>query len=191
MKRKLVVAFLACSLLASIALAQAPPQTPKPAPELKKFDQFVGKWVGEGESKESPFGPAGKYTYTERNEWFPGGFFLVSNSEYKGTMGTGKGMAFMGYDPEDKVYTYNAIDSLGFAVAAKGTLEGDTWTWLSESKMGGKPVKSRFVITMLSPTSQTFKFEMADDKGNWQPIMEGKSNKVTGAKAKAPAKGKP
>jgi Protein of unknown function (DUF1579) len=187
MKRTFVVV-LACSILASLALAQAPPQMPKPGPELKKFDYFVGKWMGVGDSKASPFGPAGKYTYNERNEWFPGGFFLVSHSDYKGPMGAGKGLAFMGYDAEEKTYTYNAIDSMGFAVSAKGKLEGNTWTWLSESKMGGKPVKSRFTINEVSPTSQTFKFEMSDEKGDWQVITEGKSTKGGAVKAKASSK---
>ncbi len=186
--KKIFVVFLACWIVSSIALAQAPPQMPKPGPELKKFDYFVGKWTGKGESKESPFGPAGKFTYSERNEWFPGGFFLVSHSEYKGPMGAGKGLAFMGYAPEEKTYTYNAIDSMGFAVSAKGELEGNTWIWLSESKMGGKLVKSRFTINEVSPTSQTFKFEMADEKGAWQVITEGKATKGAAARAKTPSK---
>lgn len=41
------------------------------------MDYFVGRWTGEGDVKASPFGPAGKFMFTEDKEWLPGGFFLV------------------------------------------------------------------------------------------------------------------
>ena len=61
---------------------------------------------------------------------------------------------------------------------ATGTVEGDTWTWRSDSMMGGKPVKSRFTVKELSPTAYTTKFEMAGAGGAWNTIMEGKTTKI-------------
>ena len=43
--------------------------------------------------------------------------------------------------------------------------------------MGGKLVKSRYVIKQGTPTSYTFKWEMLGDDGPWKPILEGKSTK--------------
>ena len=52
--------------------------------ELKKLDVPVGTWKFEGEVKQSPFGPGGKVSGTERFEWMPGGFFLQMNRDAKG-----------------------------------------------------------------------------------------------------------
>ncbi len=178
MRRALAVPLVAVVVLASVILAQAPPQQPKPGPEHTRIGYFVGKWTGEGEMKESPFGPAGKFTSTEHNEWLPGGFFLVMHSEEKGPMGEGKALAVMGYNSEEKVYTYSAFNSMGMTESAKGRVKGDTWTWRSESKLGGKPMKTRFTIKEVSPTSYTYKFETSADGKTWSTVMEGKATKT-------------
>lgn len=177
-KRGLVVLLVAAWLVAQGALAQAPPQMPTPGPEQKRLGYFAGEWTGEADMKESPFGPAGKMTSTDRNEWFPGGFFLVLHSEMKGAMGDGKGLALMGYNAEEKVYTYYAINNLGMAESAKGTVAGNTWTWTSEAKMGGKMIKGRFIIKELSPTSYNFTWEISPDGQTWSTVMQGKTTKV-------------
>ena len=178
MKRAAAAILLTVCVLASVTLAQAPQQPPKPGPEHKRMGYFVGHWTGEADVKASPFGPAGKSTFTEHNEWFPGGFFLVMHAVEKGPMGEGKGLAVLGYNAEEKVYTHHAFNSMGMAESAKGTVQGDTWTWTSEAKMGGKPVKSRFIIKELSPTSYSFKWETSADGRAWSTIMEGKSTKA-------------
>ena len=178
MKRALAVALVAMCMSAGVILAQAPPPMPKPGPAHKRIGYFVGKWTSEGEMKQSPFGPAGKYTGTDRSEWFPGGFFLVLHSDEKGPLGEFKALAVMGYNPDEKVYTYNAFNSMGMAESSRGTVQGDTWTWLSESKMGGKMTKSRFTIKEVSPTSYTYKFDTSSDGKTWTNIMEGKATKV-------------
>jgi hypothetical protein len=162
-------------LLAMAAVAQMP--MPKPGPELKALDYFAGAWAMEGESKPGPWGPGGKFTGTAKNEWMDGGFFLVGKSEFGGAMGEGKGLAVMGYDPENKMYTYNEFNSMGENVSSKGNLEGDTWTWLTEQKMQGKVMKSRFIFKQLSPTSYTFKFDMAPEGSELATVMEGKATK--------------
>ena len=42
----------------------------------------------------------------------------------------------------------------------------------------GQSVKGRTTITMLSPTQHTVKYEMADGKGGYTTIVEGKAAKV-------------
>jgi hypothetical protein len=44
----------------------------------------------------------------------------------------------MGYNPEEKVYTYYGVDNSGMmaATVAKGTVDGNTWTYTDEAKMG-------------------------------------------------------
>jgi hypothetical protein len=48
-----------------------------------------------------------------------------------------------------------------------------------EDKFAGKAIKGRTTITMLSPTESTSKYEMADGKGGYTTIVEGKATKET------------
>ena len=159
--------------------AQQAGKAPKPGPEHKKLDYFVGKWRGEGDMKESPFGPGGKFTGTETCEWFSGGFFVVCRSEGKGPMGEMKGLGILGYNPEEKKYTYYGIETgMPAGESATGTVQGNTWTWTGQSKMEGKVIKNRYTMKETSPTSYTFKFETSTDGKTWTAVMEGKDTKA-------------
>jgi hypothetical protein len=150
---------------------------PKPAPDLKKLEYFVGTWKSEGDLNPSPMGPGGKMTMTERNQWMDGGFFLTIHSEFTAVMGSGSGMAYMGYDTGKKVYTYDEFNSTGESQHSTGTVEGDTWTWIGEQHLNGNTRKTRFIVKTLSPTSYTFKFELSPDGKIWSTMMEGKATK--------------
>lgn len=167
---------VASLLLIAVASAQLP--VPKPGPELKKLDYFAGTWTSDGDVKPGPMGPGGKMTMTQEGKWMDGGFYVVVHSAYKsGAMGDGSGTAFLGYDPQDKVYTYDEFNSQGEAVHAKGTVDGDTWTWNNDMKMGPQTAKGRFTEKILSPTAYNFKFEMSMDGTTWITVMDGKVTK--------------
>lgn len=171
-------AIVVTTLLIATAAAIAQPPIPKPGPELKKLDYFAGSWASTGDSKPGPMGPGGPMTMTSDGKWMEGGFFIVTQSEYKSaSMGNGSGTSFLGYDPLEKVYTYDEFNSSGEVVHAKGTVDGDTWNWTSEMKMGSQTIKTRFVEKILSPTSYTFKFEMSPDGTTWNTVMDGKATK--------------
>ena len=162
-------------LLATAATAQMQP--PKPGPELKKLDVFVGSWTLDGNMKPSTMGPGGAISENEKCEWMDGGFYLVCNSEYKSTIGNGVGLAVMGYSPDDKAYTYREFNSFGEFEDSKGSVNGDTWTWIADEKMGGMTMKGRFTMKIISPTSYTFMFEMSQDGTKWTTVMDGKATK--------------
>ena len=164
-------------LFASAAFAQMGP--PKPGPELKKLDYFLGTWTSEGEMKPGPMGPGGKFTSSGKGEWMEGGFFVVIHSDFKSVgMGTATGTAYLGYDADEKVYTYNEFNSIGENNRSKGTLDGDTWNWTNDMKMGGQAMKGRYTMKILSPTSYTFKFEISSDGTKWDTVMDGKATKT-------------
>jgi hypothetical protein len=98
----------------------------------------------------------------------PGGFFVEIRTDGKGAMGVLKGLAIMGYD---------AFNNFGEADHFKGAVQGDTWTWTSEGKIGGNKARLRFTAKEVSPTMYTMKFEMATD-GEWTTVMEGKATKA-------------
>ena len=165
------------------AIAQTPPPTPKPGPEQKNLNYFAGTWKVTGDLKPGPMGPGGKLTGTERNEWMPGGFFIVSHSSGSSPLGKETGLAVYGYDTDKKTYTYDEFNSVGEVVHATGTFDGKVWTWTSDSPMMGKPTKGHFIVTTTSPTSYTFKFEMSQDGANFATVMEGTGTKVGSAGA--------
>ena len=173
MKRAWMI--LAALMTAAAAMAQT--AAPKPGPELKKLDVFVGTWSLDGTMKPGVMGPGGTMTESEKCEWMEGGFYLVCHSDFKSSMGNGVGLSVMGYSGEDKAYTYHEFSSAGEFVDSKGTVDGDTWTWTNDEKMGGMSMKGRFTIHMTSAASYTFAFDMSQDGTKWSTVMEGKAAK--------------
>ena len=165
----------ACLLISASALAQM--EMPKPGPEHKKLDMFAGSWTLDGDMKASPMGPGGKMTETEKCAWMEGGFFVVCNSIFKSSMGDGTGISVMGYSADDKAYTYREFNSWGEFDDSKGSVDGDTWTWTSDEKMGSMTMKGRFTMKITSATSYNFTFEMSPDGTKWSTVMDGKASK--------------
>ena len=163
--------FVAGLMLATAALAQT--EMPKPGPEHKKLEYFVGKWTVESEIKANKYMPAGKGVSTETCTLGPGGFYTESLAE--GQVPTR--LAIMAYDSHAKVYTSYYANSVGLVGTGTGTVNGNTWTWMVEDKYAGQSVKGRTTITMLSPTEYTSKYDMADGKGGYTTIVEGKATK--------------
>ena len=172
MSTRSVAVILICGFT-SLLLAQGPPAPPKPGPEHKKLEYFVGKWTWESEIKANEFVPAGKIVGTETATLGPGGFYVESRNE--GQLGTR--LAIIAYDSHAKVYTSYYANSVGLVGTATGTVNGNTWTWMVEDKYAGYSVKGRTTITILSPTQYTSKYEMADGKGGYTTILEGKATK--------------
>jgi hypothetical protein len=184
--KRMTVLLAVCMMFLAISIqAQAPQGPPKPGPEVQKLDYNIGTWKVEGEAK--PFGPmpGGKFTATEKCEWYSGGFFVMCHSGGSGPMGPSKGVSFMGYDPNEKVYTYHEFTSTGEAIDSKGTVNGDTWNWTAESKMGDAKISVRVTIKEVSKTEYTFKLEMSQNGGEFSVVEEATGHKVTAA---APAK---
>lgn len=70
--------WIAFALLAWMTtVARAEDKAPKPGPENQRLGFYVGEWKTTGETKETPFGPAGKFTYKEKCEWFSGKFAVI------------------------------------------------------------------------------------------------------------------
>ena len=134
--RSSVAVVLICGFTA-LSLAQAPPERPKPGPEHKKLEYFVGKWTVESEIKATEFGPGAKTVGTETATLGPGGFYVESRAE--GQLGTR--LAIIGYDSHAKVYTSYYASSAGLVGTGTGTVNGNTWTWMVEDKFAGKAIK--------------------------------------------------
>jgi Protein of unknown function (DUF1579) len=177
-KARLAVLLTSGLLTAALAVRadEKKMEAPGPAPEVKKLGYFRGTWNSEGEVNPNSFMPAGRYTWTEKCDWFPGGFHLVCYSAGKSPMGLTHGLEIFGYNPEEKTYTYRGIDSSGFTVASKGAVDGNNWTYTSKDKMSGKTLHGRYSIAT-SEASYTYKYETSKDGKNWTLVMEGKTKR--------------
>lgn len=177
--RQVAIAVAFSWLLAPAALAEAP-KAPRPGPEHERLGWFVGKWRSEGTVAENPFMPSGKVTASDTCEWFEGRFAVVCRSQGKGPMGPTRGLGIMGYSTEEKAYIYYGVENgpMAMTTVPKGTVEGDTWTYHDESKVGDKVVKSRYTITIVDKRSYTFRYEMQGPDGQWKTIVEGKATRA-------------
>lgn len=179
MKKRVLFALATLLTVGCVAasLAQAPSGPPQPGPEHQKLAFFAGKWISEGETKASAFGPAAKFSFTETCEWLPGGFALVCHSDGKFGEGAVKGLSVMSYDAAEKTYIYFETNSWGEVVFSRGSVQGDTWTWNNEGKMNGKPTHARFALKQVSPDSAAYTFEMGIGGEPLKVVMEGKQTR--------------
>jgi uncharacterized protein DUF1579 len=168
-------AFILISGFTAISLAQAPPESPKPGPEHKKLEYFVGTWKVETEVKPNPYMPAGKSRITSTCTSGPGGFFLECRGEGEGYPTT---HVIMAYDSQEKVYTEFYASSAGLVGGGTATVDGNTWTWMLEDKWLGQAFKGRTTVTIKSASQSTFKYEYLDPNGSYVTLMEGTSARV-------------
>lgn len=182
MKRAAGLAAIYVLLLGVTIQAQAQQEPPKPGPEVMRLAYFVGNWREEG--KSTAHGMEGSVSSTQKWEWVSGGFFVEGHSENKSPAGAFKIMAVLGYDPETKMYTYNAFDSWGEQIVAKGDFSGGTWTWTTETVMQGTTIKTRLTEKEVSKTQYTLKYESSTDGGKtWTSDLESTFTKVEPAPA--------
>jgi hypothetical protein len=171
--RSSVAVILICGFTA-LSLAQAPPEGPKPGPEHKKLEYFLGTWKVENEIKANEYVPAGKGVTTATVTLGPGGFCVESRAEGQ----IPRTDAIIAYDSDAKVYTEFYASSAGLVGTGTGTVNGNTWTWMLEDKVFGKAVKGRTTITILSASQYTSKYEMLDANGRYVTFTEGTATKV-------------
>ena len=165
-------------MMANAALAQGPPPMPKAGPEHQRLQYFVGQWKDEGEMKAGPFWPGGKFSSIDEAHMV-GDFFLVTTSKGTGPMGPMIEEAIIGYDAKKKVYTYDDFTNTGEHVRSTGQVSGKTWNWTSEDEIGGKVMKTKFVLNEVSPTSYTYKLDYSVDDGKtWATMFDGTATKV-------------
>ncbi len=175
--RSLLLLVSAVVVPATLA-AQAPAAVPKPGPEQKPLESFVGKWSFEGQAEASPYGPAGKIASVETYEWLPGGFFLLHHYDFRQAGVEIKGMEVLGYDRRSKAYTTRAYDNFGNSSAWKAAVAGGTWSWTGESEVGGKPLHERCTVAFEGPDVITSNCEYSTDGTKWLGNFKARGTRV-------------
>jgi len=180
MKRTSIVTGMLVLLLAVASQAQGP--TPKPGPEQKKLEIWVGDWTYEGESKSTPLGPAGKFIGKSSVRPILGGFFIEYRGEENGPLGFLQWREIDGYDPISKQFTWKGFDSFGGYDAAIYTIDNKTQSYSGTTTSGDKQYKERGTV-VFSPdfTSYVEKREISVDGKTWMPWFESKGTKAKSA----------
>lgn len=127
--------------------------------------------------KPSPYGPGGKFTFTQTCDWLEGKFALLCHTEAQMFGGTVEGLSVMGYDTGEGKYLYFETNSIGESTLSKGTVDGDTWTWTSENQLNGTTIHGRYTLMRLSEDSASYKYEMAAGSAPLALVMDGKQTR--------------
>jgi len=126
---------------------------------------WVGDWtyvVGEGSG-------------TYRCEWL-GDFWVECDEVYTNGAGTTvELLGVWGYDPGEGAYTWQRYWGDGSSDVFKGSIDGDTWTFVSEEQDG---LRHRFVLTEESSDGLPFFWEQSPDGGPWEHSADGKMTRL-------------
>ena len=173
MKKHIRALGAAVLLLAVTAGAQTPP-----TPAHQRLSYFVGHWKTEGVVHAGPFSPGGAFSSDDHAEWMDGEFFVVTRAASTTPQGRQFQLSVLGYDAQQQVYTFSAFNNAGVRTTATGTVDGDTWTWVSADTIGGQTIRLRHTITMASPSAYTFRFDLSTDGATWSTFIDGKTTKT-------------
>jgi hypothetical protein len=137
---------------------------PKPGPEHKRLEVFIGKWMTVGQTVASDGAPAMDIVASDVYEWVPGGFFVLHTAYGQvGNTGVG-GVEMIGYDPERKNYRVSFFDSHGNNTAHTLSLRDGKWIWQ------GANARCTGVMSDNGRT-MTAHHERSDDGMSWVPSM--------------------
>lgn len=140
MKRLALVAILL------VAVAPAAAQAPVPTAEHEQLTVLVGAWKMAGTFLGGTV--SGELTCDR----FPGGFHVVCRGRYDlakdGSSRTYDEIGIWGYDPEERAYSWQGANSLGWTPLGgiRGRRDPNGWTWTHETREAGKPVTYRWVF---------------------------------------------
>lgn len=168
----LVLLVFAVSLWAQTA-------APRPDPEIKKFDVFLGHWTYTAEYKAGPLGPASKATGELDIKKILGGFYFQSQGIEKGPEGERQLVEIVGYDPGNKRFFSNEYHSDGTMLAGTYASNANIWTFNGMIAVERKPIIVKNVITVAADMMSVIaKGEISLDVKTWVPWIEAKYTKV-------------
>lgn len=178
--RQLTVAFLTWLFLLSTGSLQAQrPLPPKPGPEHKKMEAWVGEWRYAGSTKETPAGPAGTFAGKQTCRMILNGFFLEyrwrEKGQYEGKEVLAQGVDIQGFDAATKNYFDQGFENDGTVNSGILNVHGNTWTGTAtRTDTQGKLYRTKFVTNFSTDGKTcTTKSEISADDGKiWMPWWE-------------------
>jgi hypothetical protein len=156
-------------VLAAALLAQS--VAPKPGPEQKKLNIWVGDWTIEGESLATSLGPARKYVGKATVRPILDGFFV----EWQGQTGGASWNEVDGYDALNKAYFWTGFTNDGSFNSVTYTIDGTTVKYSGTHILGDKQYRIRGTVEFVSDfMSCVDKQEVSADGRTWMPNFQNK-----------------
>lgn len=173
---------VACLLIWSTTHSQAQDQ-PKPGPDQKKLQTFVGEWTYEGTGVASPLlEAAGKFKGKLTARMILSGFFLETHSEDTSDNGyVYQGTNITGYDSAKKSYVAHHFENDGSSEVSELKINDHTWTIFGSRGAGGKTYATRTVLTF-SADGRSMNEEAAysEDGGkSWKPWYQATMTRIS------------
>jgi len=174
---------LLCLLVICLATA-VHAQPPKPNPELKKLQAYLGHWTVEGEVKQGPQGPGTKFKGTYDGQMTLGGFFF--QGQMRDSKGVLQGIDYFGYDAATKNFVVDSHLVEGVRISQVGSVSGNTFSWTGKaSTPTGEQISIRERDAFTPDfTSFTITVESSPDGKTWVHVFEGKYTKASAAPEK-------
>lgn len=173
MKHVVLVTGLVALLSAMALQAQTPP--PKPGPEHKKLNIWVGDWTYEADIQATPLGPAGKCVGKSMVRPILGGFFVEFRGDEKGPTGPFQWREVDGYDALNKKYTWNGFTSDGSASSVTYMIDGTMVNYSGTVLLGEKQYKIRGTVVFADDfMSFVEQRELSVDGQTWMPNFQSK-----------------
>jgi hypothetical protein len=157
---------------------------PKPGPEHKKLEVWVGEWTYEGSGQATPFLPAsGDFRGILTGRMVLGGFFLELHARDISDDGYLYDQKILRtYDPLKKVYVDYVFMNDGTAEMNTVTVDGNTWTMNGTARDSeGKNYRTRAVeVVSQDGRTLTGTFQYSSDDGKtWVKAWTDTAKKVS------------
>ncbi|MET0396040.1 MAG: DUF1579 family protein [Longimicrobiaceae bacterium] len=108
--------------------------TPRPGPEHRRLEAFVGRWETRGEVLAGPHGPAVPIAGVDSYEWLPGGFFLLHRVDVRMGGEPVEALEVIGHDADAGGYFMHSYDSQGSAGTMRASEQDGVWTFQGEAE---------------------------------------------------------
>jgi hypothetical protein len=144
-------------------------QPPKPGKDHEALKLLEGTWEGKGTFRMAADAPPMESTSVDSVRLGGGGFWLITDSKGKTSMGPFEGHGVQGYDSSKKKYVGVWVDSMAdYMFPYEGTYDtaAKTWTSMGTAKdMEGKPLKVIMKTVIKDADHYTFTMRHPDPSG--------------------------
>ena len=180
---KRILTPVALVMLLTVVALQAQAPIPKPGPELRKWELWVGDWEMVGTAKDSPTEPEYKVEWNLHGSRILGGFFVQVDQIWKGNGPEQHSLEILSYDPIKRTHASSGFTSDGATWVATATYnDGTAVETGTTTTADGKIIKWRGTWVFSADRMAVSAIQESNQDGaRWTSFT------IKGTKAKTPA----
>lgn len=144
------------------------------SPELQRLDISVGHWVYRGETLNTPFGKAGKWTWNEDCRWSENRTFMVCSFTNNWAGKILKSLVVDTWNEKNKSYRhYELFENGDPPFISRMTINGNIRIEYASGLDHGKKYRTRITYVFDSPTHVNVKIEISRHGAYWVTVDQG------------------